>query len=315
MGTRPIAGRDHAQSVRLSALGTRGLSLRTCRRFPRYAGRSLHATTVVCVPRNAAEGRGDFISHAEEGRRSSIIPGQNAPVTDKVHVRKATGSSPFLEADYPVISPPSAASLIRFLEHDDANAPPDGIDMMRQAVAAAPTRCPIVGKRVWKNVVAKDSRLCSTPIRRRWWNRGFTHHSRFRYQRRRTEKLVRLKTTPNHNKPHQIPQNQPKHHANTASDCGKKGQKVKKRPGYFAKGFGTEGRPNWPFGRNLHVAFMPWKGYNSRCHRDSEKKSGFHDLFTSIHIASLSWNVRDTKMGLEELTRRHPGNVSERSHQ
>ena len=222
-------------------------------------------------------------------------------------------------ADYPIVTPNElelidvapnqmssvAASLIPFLEHDDANRALMGSNMMRQAVPLMCPEAPIVGTGI-EHYVAKDSRTLveaegdgevifvdSTKIT-------------IRYDRTDKERLVSfdddIKT---YNLIKYIRTNQST--SINQKPIVRKGQKVTKGQ-ILTEGYATQGG-DLALGRNLKVAFMPWKGYNYEDAIVISEKIVKEDLFTSIHIDEFTLEVRDTKRGLEELTNDIP-NVS-----
>ncbi|MDO5341106.1 MAG: DNA-directed RNA polymerase subunit beta [Bacteroidia bacterium] len=222
-------------------------------------------------------------------------------------------------ADYPIVTPNElelidvapnqmssvAASLIPFLEHDDANRALMGSNMMRQAVPLMCPEAPIVGTGI-EHYVAKDSRTLveaegdgevifvdSTKIT-------------IRYDRTDKERLVSfdddIKT---YNLIKYIRTNQST--SINQKPIVRKGQKVSKGQ-ILTEGYATQAG-DLALGRNLKVAFMPWKGYNYEDAIVISEKIVKEDLFTSIHIDEFTLEVRDTKRGLEELTNDIP-NVS-----
>ena len=222
-------------------------------------------------------------------------------------------------ADYPIVTPSElnlidvapnqmssvAASLIPFLEHDDANRALMGSNMMRQAVPLMCPEAPIVGTGI-EHYVAKDSRTLveaegdgeviyvdSTKIT-------------IRYDRTDKERLVSFDDdTKTYNLIKYIRTNQST--SINQKPIVRKGQKVSKGQ-ILTEGYATQAG-DLALGRNLKVAFMPWKGYNYEDAIVISEKIVKEDLFTSIHIDEFTLEVRDTKRGLEELTNDIP-NVS-----
>lgn len=259
------------------------------------------------------------IYFSAEEEEESIIAQANAPVTDKGTFESNRIKARF-EADYPVVEPEKlnlmdvapnqiasiAASLIPFLEHDDANRALMGSNMMRQAVPLLQPDAPIVGTGLEERV-AKDSRLLLNAEFDGVVEAVDSRTITIRYQRDETEKLVSFEDdTKSYNLIKFRKTNQST--TQTLRPIVKKGQKVKKGQ-VLCEGFGTEDG-ELAIGRNLHVAFMPWKGYNFEDAIVISEKVVSDDLFTSIHIDEFIMEVRDTKMGLEELTADIP-NVSE----
>jgi len=224
------------------------------------------------------------------------------------------------QADFPVVSPDQinytdvapnqiasiSASLIPFLEHDDANRALMGSNMMRQAVPLLRPESPIVGTGLEKQV-ASDSRVLINAE-----NDGVVEYVdankiSIRYNFTEQEELIsfdgNLKTY-----------NLVKFRKTNQGTCinlkpiVKKGDKVSKGQ-VLCQGYATE-NGELALGRNMKVAFMPWKGYNFEDAIVISEKVVREDIFTSIHIDEYSLDVRDTKLGTEELTNDIP-NVSE----
>jgi len=224
------------------------------------------------------------------------------------------------QADFPVVSPDQinytdvapnqiasiSASLIPFLEHDDANRALMGSNMMRQAVPLLRPESPIVGTGLEKQV-ASDSRVLINAE-----NDGVVEYVdankiSIRYNFTEQEELISfdgsLKTY-----------NLVKFRKTNQGTCinlkpiVKKGDQVSKGQ-VLCQGYATE-NGELALGRNMKVAFMPWKGYNFEDAIVISEKVVREDIFTSIHIDEYSIDVRDTKLGTEELTNDIP-NVSE----
>lgn len=225
-----------------------------------------------------------------------------------------------VEADYPVVgrdevhlvdvSPNQiasiAASLIPFLEHDDANRALMGSNMMRQAVPLIKPESPIVGTGLEKPVV-QDSR---TQINARGKGEVVYVDAReihIKYEMTENEKLVSFDPEitvyklPLYRKTNQ-------NTSVTLKPIVKKGDKVEKGQ-VITEGYATE-KGELALGRNLKVAFMPWKGYNFEDAIVISERLLREDVFTSIHVDEYIMEVRDTKRGMEELTSDIP-NVSE----
>ena len=224
------------------------------------------------------------------------------------------------QADFPVVSPDQinytdvapnqiasiSASLIPFLEHDDANRALMGSNMMRQAVPLLRPESPIVGTGLEKQV-ASDSRVLINAE-----NDGVVEYVdaekiSIRYDFTDEQELVSfdgsLKSY-----------NLVKFRKTNQGTCinlkpiVKKGDRVSKGQ-VLCQGYATEAG-ELALGRNMKVAFMPWKGYNFEDAIVISEKVVRQDIFTSIHIDEYSLDVRDTKLGTEELTNDIP-NVSE----
>lgn len=224
------------------------------------------------------------------------------------------------EADYPVADPSElslmdvapnqiasiAASLIPFLEHDDANRALMGSNMMRQAVPLLQPEAPIVGTGLEERV-ASDSRILINAEYDGVVEYVDAEKITVRYNRDEKQKLVSFDDDVVTYKLIKFR----KTNQNTSQNLKpivRKGQKIKKGQ-VLCEGFATQDG-ELALGRNLLVAFMPWKGYNFEDAIVINEKIVRDDIFTSIHIDEFIMEVRDTKMGLEELTADIP-NVSE----
>lgn len=222
-------------------------------------------------------------------------------------------------ADYPIlekervelidISPNQiasiAASLIPFLEHDDANRALMGSNMMRQAVPLLRPEAPIVGTGIEERV-ARDSRVLVTAEGDGVVEYVDADEIVIRYTRSEEERLVSFEEdVKRYPLIRFVKTNQ-----NTSISLNPivtKGQKVKKGD-TLTEGYGTQGG-ELALGRNLLVAFMPWKGYNFEDAIVISERIVSEDIYTSIHIEEFTLEVRDTKRGVEELTNDIP-NVS-----
>ncbi|AGY54169.1 DNA-directed RNA polymerase subunit beta [Bacteroidales bacterium CF] len=224
------------------------------------------------------------------------------------------------EADYPVVGKEEvhlvdvapnqiasiAASLIPFLEHDDANRALMGSNMMRQAVPLVKPESPIVGTGL-EGPVVKDSR---TQINARGKGEVVYVDAReihVKYEQTDNERFVSFDPEitvyrlPLYRKTNQ-------NTSITLKPIVRKGDKVV--PGQImTEGYATQ-NGELALGRNLKVAFMPWKGYNFEDAIVLSERLLREDVFTSIHIDEYIMEVRDTKRGMEELTSDIP-NVSE----
>jgi DNA-directed RNA polymerase subunit beta len=233
-------------------------------------------------------------------------------VNDKVTAR--------YEGDFPVIEPAKvnlmdvapnqiasiAASLIPFLEHDDANRALMGSNMQRQAVPLMRPEAPIVGTGIEARV-AEDSRVLINAEGEGVVEYVDAREIVIRYNRTNDEKLVSFEGDVRTYK-------LTKFQKTNQSTCMnlkpivKKGDKVIKGQ-VLCDGYATD-KGELALGRNLKVAFMPWKGYNFEDAIVISERIIRDDIFTSIHIDEYSLEVRDTKRGMEELTPDIP-NVSE----
>ncbi len=224
------------------------------------------------------------------------------------------------EGDFPIMDPVGvhytdvapnqissiSASLIPFLEHDDANRALMGSNMMRQAVPLLRPQAPIVGTGLERQV-ASDSRVLINSEGEGIVNYVDANEIIIEYQRTEDESMVsfdsNIKSYPlvKFRKTNQGT-------AINLKPIVKKGDKVSKGQ-VLCEGYATQ-NGELALGRNLKVAFMPWKGYNFEDAIVISEKVVRDDIFTSIHIDEYSLDVRDTKLGNEELTNDIP-NVSE----
>ncbi|MGC8859113.1 MAG: DNA-directed RNA polymerase subunit beta [Ignavibacteria bacterium] len=227
------------------------------------------------------------------------------------------------KGDFPIVSPEevdymdvatnqivsAAAALIPFLEHDDANRALMGSNMQRQAVPLLRPEAPIVGTG-FEEIVARDSRsmivaeadgvveyVSADRIVVRYHIREDSEESLLSFDdKRRVEyKLVKFLRTNQDTSINQRP-------------IVKEGQKIKKGD-ILADGSSTD-NGELALGRNILVAFMPWRGFNYEDAIVISERVVAKDIYTSIHIEEFSLEVRDTKRGEEELTKEIP-NVSE----
>ena len=224
------------------------------------------------------------------------------------------------EGDFPLVSPDEinytdvapnqiasvSASLIPFLEHDDANRALMGSNMMRQAVPLMRTDSPIVGTGLEKQV-AKDSRVLINAEDSGMVDYVDAERIVIQYQRTDEEKLVSFDDD---KKVYDLIKFRKTNQGTSINlkPIVQKGDKVTKGQ-VLCQGYATE-NGELALGRNLKVAFMPWKGYNFEDAIVISEKVVREDLFTSIHVDEYSLEVRDTKLGAEELTNDIP-NVSE----
>ncbi|MDD3736082.1 MAG: DNA-directed RNA polymerase subunit beta [Bacteroidales bacterium] len=199
-----------------------------------------------------------------------------------------------------------AASLIPFLEHDDANRALMGSNMMRQAVPLVRPEAPIVGTGLEAQVI-KDSRILIVAEGDGVVEYVDANEIVIRYSRSDEEKFVSFDDDV---KRYRLPKYH-KTNQNTTINLipiVRKGEKVVKGQ-VLTEGYGTK-NGELALGRNLKVAFMPWKGYNFEDAIVISEKVVQEDIFTSVHIDEYLLEVRDTKRGMEELTSDIP-NVSE----
>ena len=262
------------------------------------------------------EGLQYYTAEEEEGK---IIAQGNAPLDDEGHfVRDKVKSR--LEADFPVVAPEEvnlmdvsptqiasiAASLIPFLEHDDANRALMGSNMMRQAVPLLRTDAPIVGTGI-EAQVARDSR--TQIIAEREGEVVFVDATciKIKYDRTEDEEFVSFEDAV---KTYNIPKWRKTNQSTTVDlrPICHRGQRVKAGD-ILTEGYSTE-KGELALGKNVKVAYMPWKGYNYEDAIVLNERMVREDFFTSVHVDEYILEVRETKRGMEELTSDIP-NVSE----
>ena len=243
----------------------------------------------------------------------------NAPLNDDgTFVRNRVKSR--LEADFPVVSPDQvnlmdvsptqiasiAASLIPFLEHDDANRALMGSNMMRQAVPLLRPEAPIVGTGIEGQLI-RDSRTQITAEGDGVIEFVDATTIRIRYDRTEDEEFVSFEDSV---KEYIIPKFRKTNQSTTIDlrPICHKGDRVKAGD-ILTEGYSTE-NGELALGRNLKVAFMPWKGYNYEDAIVLNERVVREDILTSVHVDEYSLEVRETKRGMEELTSDIP-NVSE----
>ena len=224
------------------------------------------------------------------------------------------------QADFPVVTPdiinytdvaPNqiasiSASLIPFLEHDDANRALMGSNMMRQAVPLLRPDSPIVGTGLEKSV-ASDSRVLLNAERDGVVDFVDSRKIIIKYNFSKEEKLLSFDDD---RKIYNLIKFQKTNQGTCINlkPIVKKGDQVVKGQ-VLCEGYATQ-NGELALGSNLKVAFMPWKGYNFEDAIVISEKVVRDDVFTSIHIDEYAIDVRDTKLGSEELTDDIP-NVSE----
>jgi len=252
----------------------------------------------------------------EEGQ---IIAQANARLDDNGNFIDSRIKSRF-EGDFPITAPEDihlmdvapnqiasiAASLIPFLEHDDANRALMGSNMMRQAVPLVNPETPIVGTGIEGDVI-QDSRIHFTAEEDGVVEYADAERIVVRYDRDEHQRFVRFD---NEVKTYILPKFN-KTNQNTTINLKpvvRKGDRLVKNQ-ILSEGYSTKGG-ELALGRNLKVAFMPWKGYNFEDAIVISERVVREDLFSSVHIDEYLLEVRDTKRGLEELTADIP-NVSE----
>ncbi|MGB2232185.1 MAG: DNA-directed RNA polymerase subunit beta [Flavobacteriaceae bacterium] len=240
------------------------------------------------------------------------VDGKGKILHDKIIARQ--------EGDFPVIDPNNvhytdvapnqiasiSASLIPFLEHDDANRALMGSNMMRQAVPLLKPEAPIVGTGLERQV-ASDSRVLINAEGNGVVEYVDANEIVIKYDRTDTEALVSFDSEV---KRYPLVKFRKTNQGTSINlkPIVKNGDKVVKGQ-VLCEGYATQSG-ELALGRNMKVAFMPWKGYNFEDAIVISEKVVRDDVFTSIHIDEYSLEVRDTKLGNEELTNDIP-NVSE----
>ena len=261
----------------------------------------------------------DVIYLSAEDEDSNLIAQANAPVAkdgafdnDIVKAR--------LEGDFPQVAPDQlhymdvapnqiasiAASLIPFLEHDDANRALMGSNMMRQAVPLMSPAAPIVGTGL-EQAVAEDSRILIRAEADGVVEFVDANEIHVKYNRDEMDELVSFEDAINVLQVPKFSQNEPRDVYEFEADCSK-GSTVHDGQ-VLVEGYSTD-KGELALGQNMRVAFMPWKGYNFEDAIVINERVVREDVFTSLHIDEYVLEVRDTKRGVEELTADIP-NVSE----
>jgi len=243
----------------------------------------------------------------------------NIPMDDKGNfieekiVSRQTGDFPILdrsEVEYMDVAPNQivglSASLIPFLEHDDANRALMGSNMQRQAVPLIRPEMPIVGTGL-EAKAARDARIQIHSEGEGVVEFVDANEIHVRYERNDQQKLVSFEEDLKIYKLTKFIKTNQETCINL-KPAVKKSQKVKEGD-FLTEGYAVQDG-ELALGRNLKVAFMPWKGYNFEDAIVISEKVVKEDLFTSVHISEYELEVRDTKLGEEELTPDIP-NVSE----
>ena len=225
-----------------------------------------------------------------------------------------------MEGDFPVVEPSEinyadvspnqiasiSASLIPFLEHDDANRALMGSNMMRQAVPLLRPESPIVGTGLERQV-ARDSRVLINAEGPGEVQYVDANEITIEYERTENDALISFESNIITYKLVKFRKTNQGTSINL-KPIVKKGDKVS-RGQVLTEGYATQ-QGELALGRNMKVAFMPWKGYNFEDAIVISERVVREDIFTSIHIDEYTLDVRDTKLGNEELTNDIP-NVSE----
>ena len=262
----------------------------------------------------------DGIRYYSAEEEEKLVIGQgNAPLReDGTFIRKVVKCR--CDDDYPVVPPTQvnlmdvapqqiasiAAGLIPFLEHDDAHRALMGSNMMRQAVPLLRTEAPIVGTGIEKQV-CEDSRTMITAEGEGVVDYVDATTIRILYDRTEEEDFVSFEPAM---KEYRIPKFR-RTNQNMTIDLRpicEKGQRVKAGD-ILTEGYSTEAG-ELALGKNLLVAYMPWKGYNYEDAIVLNERVVREDILTSVHVEEFSLEVRETKRGMEELTSDIP-NVSE----
>ena len=261
----------------------------------------------------------EFVYLSAEEEEGMKIAQANIPLKDngQIDADKVIARE---EGDFPVVDPSEinytdvapnqiasiSASLIPFLEHDDANRALMGSNMMRQAVPLLKPQSPIVGTGLERQV-ASDSRVLINAEGDGTIEYVDAQKITIKYKRSETERLISFEDD---SKSYNLVKFRKTNQGTSINlkPIVKKGDKVKKGQ-VLCEGYATE-KGELALGRNLTVAFMPWKGYNFEDAIVISEKVVREDIFTSIHVDEYSLEVRDTKLGAEELTHDIP-NVSE----
>jgi DNA-directed RNA polymerase subunit beta len=258
-----------------------------------YLSAEEEETSIIAQSRTALDANGNFVDKRVKARFAGDFP-----VVEPEEI-KLMDVAPNQIASI-------AASLIPFLEHDDANRALMGSNMMRQAVPLLNPESPIVGTGLEADV-ARDSRVLINAEGEGIVEWVDANEIVIRYNRSEDEKLVSFEDDVRTYKLTKFR----KTNQNTTINLKpivSKGERVTKGQ-VLCEGYATQGG-ELAIGRNLKVAFMPWKGFNFEDAIVISERIVREDVFTSLHIEEFILEVRDTKRGLEELTADIP-NVSE----
>jgi DNA-directed RNA polymerase subunit beta len=264
----------------------------------------------------------EFLTAEEEDEsiiaQSNIKVGDKGEFIDKKIRCRYQGDFPIIDKDeedlnnitYMDVAPNQivgvSASLIPFLENDDANRALMGSNMQRQAVPLIRTEAPIVGTGL-EAKVAQDSRVLINAERSGIVEYVDANEIKIRYDRTENEKLVSFDDDVRVYKLTKFSRTNQATCINLIPIV-RKGDKVKAGQ-VLCEGYATQ-NGELALGKNLLVAFMPWKGYNFEDAIVINEKVVREDIFTSIHIEEYELDVRDTKLGEEEFTNDIP-NISE----
>jgi len=260
----------------------------------------------------------EYLSAEEEEGR--IIAQANIPITTDGEFIDKEAIKARVDGDFPTVTDKEvelmdvapnqiasiAASLIPFLEHDDANRALMGSNMMRQAVPLINSEAPIVGTGLEKDMI-RDSRIHIAAEGEGEVVFSDANEIHIKYDMTEDDKLasfdpeVTIYKLPRFRKTNQDT-------SITLKPLVRKGDRVSKGM-ILTEGYSTQ-KGELALGRNLKVAFMPWKGYNFEDAIVISERIIRDDIFTSVHVDEYIMEVRDTKRGVEELTADIP-NVSE----
>ena len=254
-----------------------------------------------------------------EDEESQVVAQGNAPLRpDGSFIRTKVKTR--LGADFPVVPPSEvnlmdvapcqiasvAAALIPFLEHDDAHRALMGSNMMRQAVPLITNEAPIVGTGIEEQLVT-DSRTQIVAEANGTVTFVDADTIRIAYERSEEEEFISFEPA---EKEYKLPKFE-KTNQNTTIDLHplvRKGDKVEKGQ-ILTEGYATAGG-ELALGKNLKVAYIPWKGYNYEDAIVLSERIVREDMYTSVHVVEQLLEVRDTKRGMEEFTADIP-NISE----
>ena len=261
----------------------------------------------------------DVIYLSAEDEENQVVAQGNAPLReDGSFIRSKVKTR--LGAEFPVVAPSEvnlmdvapcqiasvAAALIPFLEHDDAHRALMGSNMMRQAVPLLTSEAPIVGTGIEEQLVT-DSRTQIVAEGKGTVTYVDADIIRIEYERTEEEEAVSFDSPI---KEYKMPKFE-KTNQNTTIDLHpivRKGDKVEKGQ-ILTEGYATAGG-ELALGKNLKVAYIPWKGYNYEDAIVLSERIVREDMYTSVHVVEQLLEVRDTKRGMEEFTADIP-NISE----
>ena len=260
----------------------------------------------------------DPVYYTAESEENKTVAQATTPQDDEGHILGQRVKAR-RQADFPIVSPEEvdlidiasnqiasiAASLIPFLEHDDANRALMGSNMMRQAVPLLNPEIPIVGTGI-EQAVAEDSRVLLNAEADGVVKYVDSTKIIIEHTRTENERLVSFEDDLHEYK---LTKYQRTNHSTAINlrPIVRKGDKIKKGQ-VLCEGYATQGG-ELALGRNMMVAFMPWKGYNFEDAVVISERVVREDIYTSVHIEEFTLEVRETKRGDEELTRDIP-NVS-----